>query len=602
MSQVYIATSNDDSSSIQRLITSAATNVGLDTSLCCPVSDADADACTAQEKFKLEITKLLQVKCAILELTNPNAHDIGFYAGYLFADRPKLPVLGLTAKYDNRFKYEKQESQSKLAHMMLSGCPQIQHREYNPERPYELKQIISDWLIATKVHIPRPAGPVILIVGAPGSGKTTQAYLLSEKLGIPVIPVLNPKYVIAERLSRPDCQQGYILDNHFTSPPTEEYYNNLRELGVQPNLIVYLFADRETCISRQITKNGVMTGCTYEMATRCLNKFISGFPSLQGQDSDAWMLRSPTEFNMWFPNTSITNVFTAAPDFPPEKVLESILIQSNLQFTVNCTEPEWQSTNSKARIHFSINGANQQLVAGYAKKSNMACKVYPITYTARGCEQVCEPEYARLYAKIYYPTCEIVSGDMKAIATGFITYDGVLPYLKFLEQLSTIPIDERGNAPISADLTETIWYQKVFFTVDGKKDSCETHDYSVSGWTNWSRLPYEIRDRFRSFNSFKLVENNIYKITHTLDIPKLKSSRNELDEWICKLTSVRNVGCILVFETPTDWSIHINYMFLGSYEDCKTETLQQQANIYRPFLVPVINTSIELVHGIWCHQ
>jgi hypothetical protein len=604
MTQVYIATAkyvHADSPAYQQLITGAAESVGLDTRLCRQehVADTDTDAGGCQEKFKTEITKLLNAKCAILDLTNPS-HDIGFYAGYLFADRPKLPVLGLTAKHESGFKYEKQESQSKQVHMMLSGCPQIQHREYNPERPYELKQIISDWLISTKVHVPRPSGPIILIVGAPGTGKTTQAKLLSAKFGIPVINVFNPKYIIAERLSRSDCQQGYILDSN---PPTEEHFNNLRELGIQPNLIIYLCADYETCISRQLVKDGIATGCTREMAIRCMDKFISGFPSLQGQEPDAWTLRSPTEFNTWFPNTNIVNVFTAAPDFPPERVLESILVQSNLQFTINCTEAEWQLAARKSRIHFNINGAKQGLVMRYAKQSGVPCKVYPInTYTQQGCSQPTDPDYTSIYSKLYYSSQDVCQGDSnKAIATGILTDADIPSYLWFLEQLATIPLEERENKPISVDLIESMWTQSVFFTSDGKKDGCETRDYSAGGWTNWSRLPREVRDRIVSFNSLKRVEYDIYKITHSMDIPKLSSSRDNIDEWLEKLTAIANFGGIFVFETPTTWNIQTNQLWNGSYEDCKTATQQQQANIRCPFMVPLINTSIELVHGMWCH-
>ena len=76
---------------------------------------------------------------------------------------------------------------------------------------------------------------------------------------------------------------------------------------------------------------------------------------------------------------------------------------------------------------------------------------------------------------------------------------------------------------------------------------------------------------------------------------------NNIDEWLAKLTAIANFGGMFVFETPTTWNIQTNQLWNGAYEDCKTAAQQQQANIQCPFMVPVINTSIDLVHGMWCH-
>ena len=85
-------------------------------------------------------------------------------------------------------------------------------------------------------------GMKLILLGAPGAGKGTQAEILSEKLGIPTISTGNMLRaavqagtpvgleakgymdagqlvpddviirVVAERIAQPDCAGGYILD------------------------------------------------------------------------------------------------------------------------------------------------------------------------------------------------------------------------------------------------------------------------------------------------------------------------------------------------------------------------------------------------------
>ena len=66
-------------------------------------------------------------------------------------------------------------------------------------------------------------GMKLILLGAPGAGKGTQAEVLSAKLGIPTIstgnmlraaiqegtPIIR---VVKERIGQPDCQSGFILD------------------------------------------------------------------------------------------------------------------------------------------------------------------------------------------------------------------------------------------------------------------------------------------------------------------------------------------------------------------------------------------------------
>ena len=124
--------------------------------------------------------------------------------------------------------------------------------------------------------------PVYLVLlGAPGAGKGTQASLISKKMGLPHISSgdifreniknqtelgkLASEYMnkgelvpdditiamIGERLSRPDCAQGAVLDGFPRTPPQAEALDNLlaesdEEVGVVP----YIKVDDEVLIER----------------------------------------------------------------------------------------------------------------------------------------------------------------------------------------------------------------------------------------------------------------------------------------------------------------------------------------------------------------
>ncbi|HMF89961.1 MAG TPA: adenylate kinase [Candidatus Angelobacter sp.] len=110
---------------------------------------------------------------------------------------------------------------------------------------------------------PAPAGPVILL-GAPGAGKGTQAKLIAARYGIPQIstgdilrdnvarstelgkkadPIMKSGALVpddlvlamvADRLSRADCDRGFILDGFPRTVPQAEWldkYLALRRFG-----------------------------------------------------------------------------------------------------------------------------------------------------------------------------------------------------------------------------------------------------------------------------------------------------------------------------------------------------------------------------------
>lgn len=133
----------------------------------------------------------------------------------------------------------------------------------------------------------------LILLGAPGAGKGTQAEIISQKLNIPTISTGNilraavangtpvglkaKEYmdagklvpddviigVISERLAESDCQKGYILDG---VPRTIAQAEALEKAGIQFDAVVSIeISDEE--IERRMTgrRTCVNCGATYHM-------------------------------------------------------------------------------------------------------------------------------------------------------------------------------------------------------------------------------------------------------------------------------------------------------------------------------------------------
>lgn len=117
----------------------------------------------------------------------------------------------------------------------------------------------------------------LILLGAPGAGKGTQAEILSKKLGIPTISTGNilraavkngtpvglraKEYmdagklvpdeviigVITERLAEPDCQKGFILDGVPRTIPQAEA---LEKAGITFDAVVSLEISDEEIVER----------------------------------------------------------------------------------------------------------------------------------------------------------------------------------------------------------------------------------------------------------------------------------------------------------------------------------------------------------------
>ncbi|MFI3253938.1 MAG: adenylate kinase [Eubacteriales bacterium] len=131
-------------------------------------------------------------------------------------------------------------------------------------------------------------GKKIVLLGAPGSGKGTQSALLSEALGIPTISTgnilraeiqagsdLGKKVqavmdagklvdgslilsILSGRVSKPDCEKGYILDG---VPRTIEQAEEMEKQGIEVNCVLSINIPDERVVGRMVGRR-VCSACS----------------------------------------------------------------------------------------------------------------------------------------------------------------------------------------------------------------------------------------------------------------------------------------------------------------------------------------------------
>lgn len=121
----------------------------------------------------------------------------------------------------------------------------------------------------------------LILLGAPGAGKGTQAEIISEKFGIPqistgailraaiaektplgqkvekiiqagkLVPDEDVVAIVKDRISKPDCENGFILDGFpRTIPQAEALDQMLTEMGIGIDLAVSLEVEDEKIVAR----------------------------------------------------------------------------------------------------------------------------------------------------------------------------------------------------------------------------------------------------------------------------------------------------------------------------------------------------------------
>ena len=141
------------------------------------------------------------------------------------------------------------------------------------------RQILAGFLLARFVCAQPPRKRIILILGPPGSGKTTQSERLKSALGLPVVSMTDmlqsegvgngkskptgnivsdetANSLLHKRISRKDCEHGFILDGYpFTVKQAEYFEALLKELGLPgPEVIHLSITDYE--VDKRLAKRG----------------------------------------------------------------------------------------------------------------------------------------------------------------------------------------------------------------------------------------------------------------------------------------------------------------------------------------------------------
>lgn len=158
----------------------------------------------------------------------------------------------------------------------------------------------------------------LILLGAPGAGKGTQAERLSKALDIPTISTGNmlraavkagtatglkaKSYmdagqlipdevvmgVVAERLLQPDCENGYILDG---VPRTITQAEALEAVGIQFDAVISLEVSDETILQRMAGRR-VCENCGSSYHVIAVPPMREGICDLCGGDSFAERMTS----------------------------------------------------------------------------------------------------------------------------------------------------------------------------------------------------------------------------------------------------------------------------------------------------------------------
>ena len=137
----------------------------------------------------------------------------------------------------------------------------------------------------------------IIMLGAPGAGKGTQAKLIAEKYGIPhvstgdifranikngtelgmeakkymdqglLVPDELTVKILLDRVAQPDCAQGYVLDGFpRTIPQAQVLDNALNDLGDAIDFAVNVDVPDENIVKRMSGRRACLScGATYHM-------------------------------------------------------------------------------------------------------------------------------------------------------------------------------------------------------------------------------------------------------------------------------------------------------------------------------------------------
>jgi adenylate kinase len=148
------------------------------------------------------------------------------------------------------------------------------------------RQVLIGFLLVRFVCAQAPRKRIILMLGPPGSGKTTQSEILKSALGLPVVSMTDmlqsegvgkgisnrnlsaqmatgdivsdevANSLLRKRISRKDCERGFILDGYpFTAKQAEYFEALLRELGLPRPAVIHL-SITDYAVDQRLAKRG----------------------------------------------------------------------------------------------------------------------------------------------------------------------------------------------------------------------------------------------------------------------------------------------------------------------------------------------------------
>lgn len=148
------------------------------------------------------------------------------------------------------------------------------------------RQLLAGFLLMAPLWAQAPAKRVILMIGPPGSGKTTQAEKLKSALNVPIVSMsdvlktagggkggLNKNLrahiaagelvsdemantLMRKRISSKDCERGFILDGYPATLNQVQYMDALlADLGLPKPTVIHLsIPDSE--VSKRLSRRG----------------------------------------------------------------------------------------------------------------------------------------------------------------------------------------------------------------------------------------------------------------------------------------------------------------------------------------------------------
>ena len=169
----------------------------------------------------------------------------------------------------------------RLYHLPAVTCGRVVLARRNAGATVRRLQALTLWTALVPAMF--AAGPVILMIGPPGAGRTTQTELLRKDLGMAIIaaddliaankeklqnsrnpsmegvdPYLDPALnaIVDDALGRADLSKGLVLDGYPASKGQADFLNGLRDqYGLPKALVIHLRVPDDVARKRLAKKN-----------------------------------------------------------------------------------------------------------------------------------------------------------------------------------------------------------------------------------------------------------------------------------------------------------------------------------------------------------